>query len=196
MWLLNGPQDHRHLIELVELALERHFVGGKALQQNLERLVVHRLRLGEVEAVGRRLVHGNAAPDTKLEAPAAHLVEHADLFDQAQRVVERQQIDQRAKPQILGAVGERRHDQRRRGCRAQRRRVVLGDVVAVEARAVVGLGNLELVGVELAEWHACIVDVVEYAEFHFRPMQFFLSSEVSGPRTWRRLCIRGNAVRA
>ncbi len=43
---------------------------------------------------------------------------------------------------------------------------MLGDVIAVEARAVIGLGDGEPVGVELAERHARVVDVVEDAEFH------------------------------
>ena len=43
---------------------------------------------------------------------------------------------------------------------------MLGDVIAVEARAVVGLGEPQPVGVELAERHARVVDVVEDAEFH------------------------------
>ena len=158
--------------------------------------MVHRLRLGEIKAVGGGLVHGYAAPYAELEAPAAHLVEHADLFDQPQRVIERQQVDEGAKPQVLGAAGERRHDQRRRGGGAERRRMVLGNVVAVEACAVVGFGDGEPVGIELAKRHARVVNVVEYAEFHFRPVVLFLPTKVSGQRTWRRLRIRGNAVRA
>ena len=46
---------------------------------------------------------------------------------------------------------------------------MLGDVIAVEARAVVGLGDGQPVGVELAERHARVVDVVEDAEFHAAP---------------------------
>ena len=44
--------------------------------------------------------------------------------------------------------------------------MVLGDVIAVEARAVIGLGDGQPVGIELAERHPRVVDVVEDAEFH------------------------------
>ena len=46
---------------------------------------------------------------------------------------------------------------------------MLGEVIAVEAGAVVGLDQLQPVGVELAERHARVVHVVEHAEFHGAP---------------------------
>ena len=49
MRLLHRLQDHRQLVELVELAVEGQLVRRQALQQHLERLVIHRLGLGEVE---------------------------------------------------------------------------------------------------------------------------------------------------
>ena len=57
--------------------------------------------LCKVEAVGPGLERRHAAADAELEAPAAHLIEHADFLDQAQRMIERQQIDQRAEAQCL-----------------------------------------------------------------------------------------------
>ena len=44
--------------------------------------------------------------------------------------------------------------------------MVLGEVIAVDAGAVIGFGQREPVGIKLAERHARIVHVVEYAEFH------------------------------
>ena len=44
--------------------------------------------------------------------------------------------------------------------------MVLGDVIGVKARAVVGLGDGEPVGVELRQRHAGVVDVIEDAKFH------------------------------
>ena len=44
--------------------------------------------------------------------------------------------------------------------------MVLGEMIAVEARAIVSLGEGQPVGIELAERHARVVDVVEDAEFH------------------------------
>jgi hypothetical protein len=44
--------------------------------------------------------------------------------------------------------------------------VVLGDVVAPDAGAIVGFDELEPIGVKLPERHAGIIHVVEHAEFH------------------------------
>src|SRR5436190_15589190 len=81
-------------------------------------------------------------------------------------MIERQQIDQRSEAEFGGALRQRREDQRGGGGRAEWRRVMLGDVIAVEARALVGLGDGQPVGVELTERHACVVDVIEDSEFH------------------------------
>src|SRR5262245_10311891 len=91
---LQRPQDHRHVVKLVMLALERQLVAGKALQAELEGLVVNLPGLREVEAVSACLERRDTAPDPEFEAPAAHLVEHADFLDQAQRMIERQEIDE------------------------------------------------------------------------------------------------------
>ena len=132
--------------------------------------MIHRLGLGEVEPVGGGLKHRNAAADAELEAAAAQLIDHADLFDQAERMIERQQIDQRPEAQFRRALRQRCEDQRRRGGGAERRRVMFGDVIAVEAGAIVSLGDGQPLGVELAERHARVVDVVEDAEFHAPPV--------------------------
>ena len=55
------------------------------------------------------MFHGRtAASDTELEAAVAQLIEHADLFDQTQRMIERQQIDERTETQPRGAARNRR----------------------------------------------------------------------------------------
>ena len=60
---------------------------------------------------------------------------------------------------------------------------MLGDVIAVEAGAVVGLGDGQPVGVELAERHARVVDVVEDAEFHLSTQAINVMPGHSRPRT-------------
>jgi hypothetical protein len=52
--------------------------------------VVHRSGLRKVERVVGGLERRHAAADAELEPSAAHLVEHADFLDQAQRMIERQ----------------------------------------------------------------------------------------------------------
>ena len=60
-----------------------------------------------VDAVIAELDRRDAAADAELEPAAAHLVEHADLFGQPQRMIERKHIDQRPEAQPLGALRDR-----------------------------------------------------------------------------------------
>jgi hypothetical protein len=46
---------------------------------------------------------------------------------------------------------------------------MFGDVVTIEAGAVIGLGDGHPVGIELTERHTRIVDVIEDSEFHTFP---------------------------
>ncbi len=60
----------------------------QALQDHLERLGEALRPGGRIDAVIAHLVGRDAAADAELEPSAAHLVEHADLVDQAQRMIE------------------------------------------------------------------------------------------------------------
>ena len=146
MRALHRAEDHRHFIEAVELAFKGQLVRGEALEQHLKGLMIHRLRLRKIERVVRGLERRHAAADAELQAPAAHLIEHADFFDEPQRMIKGQQIDHRAKAQLRGALRQRRkkHAGRCRG--ADRRAVVLGEVVRVKPRAVVSLGKSQAIG--------------------------------------------------
>ncbi len=63
------------------------------LQDHLERLG-EALRPGHrIDAVVADFVGRDAAADAELEPSAAQLVEHADLVDQAQRMIEVDRID-------------------------------------------------------------------------------------------------------
>src|SRR5215475_1452390 len=99
MRALHGPQNHRHVAKLVVLAFEGKLIRGETLEDELEGLVIDAAGGCKIEAVSPGLERRHAAPDPELEAPTAHLIEHADFLDQAQRMVERQQIDQRSETQ-------------------------------------------------------------------------------------------------
>ena len=103
-----------------------------------------------IDAVIADLDRRDALADAEQEPAAAHLVEHADFFGQPQRMIERQRVDQRAEMQPLGALRDRRKDARRRG-HPERREMVLGAMIAVEAGTVVGLDQLEAVLVEIRQ---------------------------------------------
>jgi hypothetical protein len=83
-------------------------------------------------------------------------------------MIKRQQINQRAEAQPGRALRQRREEYSRRSRATDRRAVMLGEMIAVKARAVVSLGKPQPAGKQLAVRNARIVHVVEYAEFHGR----------------------------
>ena len=102
-----GFEQHRDILEIVVLAFEGEFVRRQPLHQQLKGLVIDALRLAEVETVEFGLERRHAAADAEFEPAVAHLIEHADFFDQPDRMIERQQIDQRPEPQRLRALRHR-----------------------------------------------------------------------------------------
>ena len=119
-----------------------------------------------VDAVIGGLDRRDAAPDAEIEASAAELVEHADFLDDPQRMMERKRVDQRAEAQRLRALGDRGQEYAGRGGEPERRRVVLGGVIRVEAAAIVGLDQLQALLIEIRQWNLAAIQVVENTEFH------------------------------
>ena len=68
---------------------------------------------------------------------AGHLVQHGDFLDQPQRIVKRQQIDQRTEPDAARPLRRCAEKQRRRRRHAERRGMVFGEVIA-EKPGIVG----------------------------------------------------------
>src|ERR1700730_8756656 len=81
-------------------------------------------------------------------------------------MAEAQDIDQRAEAQPRGALGDSRQTDGWRRRQAQGRRVMLGNMIGVEAAAVIDLGELQPAFIELREARCATVDVVEDSEFH------------------------------
>jgi hypothetical protein len=98
-----------------------------------------------IDAVVADLVGRDAAADAELQPAAAHLIEHADLVDQPQRVVKVDRVDQRPEAQRLGALSHGGEEYAGRRRHAERRRMVLGDVIGVEACALVELDQPQAV---------------------------------------------------
>ena len=144
----------------------------KAIEHDLEPLAQHRLGVLEFDAVILHLDGRGAAAKAHVDAPAAHLVDHGDFLDEAQRRIEGQGEDQRPETQVLRALRDGRHVHRRRGRHAQRRRMVLRDVVAVKAISVVGLDELHSRLEIIAQREVVPVEVIENAEIHSsRPLR-------------------------
>ncbi len=168
MRLLHRLQRHRHAIEFVELPVISQDVMRQTAANDLERLGELLHAACEIDTEEPDLDRRDAAADAKQKAPATHLVEHADLVDEAQRVIKRQQIHHRPEPDLPRPLRDRgQEDTGRRGI-AERRVVVLGEMVAVEPGAVIGLDQLQPLLEELADRHTAIIQMVEDPEAHFR----------------------------
>jgi len=90
-------------------------------------------------------------------------------------MIERQDVDERPEAEPFGALRNRGEEHARRGCHAERRRMVFGDVIGMEADPVIGLDQSETGFVVVAKRDGAAVEMIEYAELHgahpaFRPM--------------------------
>ena len=141
-------------------------VGRESLEDDLERLSVDLLGLQMVQAEVRHLVGDDPPAHAEVEAAARELVEHADLFDESERVVERQAVHTRAQTDAPGPLGGRGEEDAGHRRQPERRRVVLGQVVGIEAGGVVFLQEAQPALVELVERHLASVEMVEDSEIH------------------------------
>ena len=167
MRFLQRLDFHRHAAEGESPALEVEHLVGQSREHELDRLGVDLLRLLRIDAVIFELDRRGAAPEADFEAPAAQLVEHADFLDQPQRVMERHRPDQWTEAKPRRALRHRGEEHARRGRHAERRRVVLGEMISVEPGAIVGLRNFETILVIVRKRAAVAVEVIEDTEFHF-----------------------------
>ena len=165
--LLQRFERHRHIVEREVLAVEIQTFHGKAFEDELKAFAVDFLRRIGVFAIDRRLDQRRAAAQTNFKPSAADLVEHANLLDQAQRMIERQHKHHRPEaepPRALRQCGKKDVGRRRH---AQRCRVMLCQVIAVETGAIVGFGDLEAVLVVIGKRRPGAIEMVEDAEFDF-----------------------------
>ena len=117
-----------------------------------------------IDAIALMLEQRATTSDTELEAAAAELVEHADLLEQAQRMIERQQIDERPEAQPARALRDRRKKDAGRGRAAERRAVMLGQVIGVEALALDQLDEPQALLELRAARRAVVVEMIENSE--------------------------------
>ena len=140
---------------------------GQPLEHELDRLGVDLLRVPRIDAVIFELDRRGAAPEAEFEASAAQLIEHANFLDQSQRVMKRHRPDQRTEAKPRRALRHGGEEHARRGRHAERRRVMLGEMISVEPGAIVGLRNFETILVIVRKRAAMTVEVIEDTEFHF-----------------------------
>src|ERR1700730_16279397 len=167
MGLLHWLQRHRHRVEFIELAVIGEHVVGQTAANDIQRLGELLHAASKVDTEKLDLDRRDPAADAKQKAPAAHLVEHADLVDQSERVIERQQVHHRAEPQLPRPLCDRGQEDAGRRRIAEWGVVVLGQMIAVEPGPVVSLDQLQPLLEELAYRHAAIIQMVKDPEEHF-----------------------------
>ena len=125
--LLTRVHHDRHVIEIAEFAVEGQPVFDATTADHLEGLVKLSRAGMEIDTAKTDLNPRNAAADPEKKTAAAHLVEHANLVDQPQRMIKRQQINHHTETQPPTANASRRRQKDRGGRRIAERRVyVLG----------------------------------------------------------------------
>ena len=90
-------------------------------------------------------------PHANVEPSPAQVVEHADLLDQAQRIIGGQNVNQGAETDARRALGRGRQKKARRRRHVQRRAVMLGDVVAIKALLFGAFDQLQALLVKLGQ---------------------------------------------
>jgi hypothetical protein len=162
----------RHVDIAIELAVKRQRALGECLPQYLQRFEIHLLSVIGIDPVVGGLDRRDAAADAQLEAAPAELVEHADLLDHSQGVVERKRVDEGTETQALRALRDGGKKNAGRGGKAEWRRVMFGRVIGVEAAAIVGFDNLQPLLIERVEGPVVAIEVVENADLHCASSRF------------------------
>src|SRR5439155_1012286 len=141
--LIRTRRDDR-VLDPIELARVAERLALPALTDDLQRLAKACLALAVRHAIDVVRPHDAAATDAELEAPFADVIDGRDLFGDAQRMVQGQDLDGGPHPEPAGAGGDRaRHLERGGDHRARRREVDLAEPDAVDAPGVRPLGQLE-----------------------------------------------------
>src|SRR6267378_1554327 len=79
-------------------------IGFHGLENNLSRFIVAVLCVCGRNAEKRKFKWDGAAANAKIKSAPAQLIQHADLFESAQWVIEIQQHHQRSESQRSGAL--------------------------------------------------------------------------------------------
>jgi hypothetical protein len=165
MRLLEGTQDHRDFPVRVARAAMIEHLAGQPLEDDLQRLLVDLLGLQMVEIEVRHLVGHDPPSHPEIEAAAREMVQHAHLLDQPERIVEGQAVDARPEADAARALRRGGEEDAGHGREAERRRVVLGQVIGRTGR-VVSLEEAQAALVELVERHVPPVEMVEDPDVH------------------------------
>jgi len=147
------------------LALEGEPLLRERKLDHRERLLIDALRFFHILAVEHELDRRAPAADADLEPALAQMIEHRNLFGETQRVIERQEIDQRTEAQPPRALRDRREKHAGRRRHAERRRMMLGEVIGVEAEPVIELRDAQPLVIKFGYRPAATIEMIENPEF-------------------------------
>src|SRR6266702_2565436 len=114
----------------------------------------------------RHLVRHDAAAHAEVEASVREMVEHAHLFDEAQRIVEGQAVHAGAETDASRPLARRGEEDPGHGRQSEGRGVVFGEMVGVEAGGIALLQQPQPAFVELLERRLPPVEMIEDPELH------------------------------
>ena len=161
MGLLHGAQLDRDVVKVEVRAVVGDPVVREAREQDLERLGVELAALRPVDPEEPLFDRRDAAAHTQIEAPIGQLVEHADLLDHRQRMLEREDETQHAEADARRAGSHCSQEQPRPRDGAERRSVVLGQQERVEPRRLRRLDHRQALPIELMDLdHAAVIQLV------------------------------------
>src|SRR5262245_46636841 len=132
MWALHRSHLHHVVFVVVEAPFEIDHVGFERPHQHAESLVIHRGCQRGVDTEALMLDQRSTAAYAYRQATAAEMVEHANFFVEAQRMMKRKDVDQWPDPDLFGALDRRRQENARAGRHAKRRRMVFRHMIGVK----------------------------------------------------------------
>ncbi len=144
--LLQRARPQRHILVIPEAAAIRKDVLAPGAGDDVERLFEAGARVGERHVVDLVFAR-NAAGKARDQPAVRHAVEHRQLFGEAQRLVQRQQVAVDQQFQVFGALRRGRGEQVRRVHQPVGRAVMLVEADAVIAEPVELLPGGEMLGI-------------------------------------------------
>ena len=102
---------NNEVLEGEKLAFEVQHVALERAHQNGEGFLIERRRIGGLDPITLMLDQCAATADAEQETALAEMVQHADFFIDAQRVIERQYVNQRSQLDFMRALdrGAKKH---------------------------------------------------------------------------------------
>src|SRR5262247_3788997 len=143
MRLLQRFQLHRDILEGKKVAAKIEGSLGEALYNQLQSFHVDLLRFCRIESIKGSFSGRGATAKADLQPSTAHLIKHTDFLDQPNRMVKRQRIYQGAKTKSLRALPHGSQEYAGRRCHAEGRRVMLGNMIGIEAYLIISLDKLK-----------------------------------------------------